>query len=198
MASLKTIERFLHINTTNRYLSPGRKDPEKNQYYRYPEYFIVSMPGDKWFIIDNRRYNEDILSTHIFCNERGYPRTYIQLNTKRIHKNFHQILINYTSDLVCDHINRNTFDNRLENLRIVTPQENTRNQARRCNNTSGVHGIYERTTQGNTYVTVQINNSEGKRIAKSFNINKLGRDEALRLAIEQRKRWVAEFGYLNE
>jgi hypothetical protein len=98
MASLKTVERFLQINTTNKYLSPGRKDPEKIQYYRYPEYF--SMTDDKWFIIDNRRYSEDILSNHIFysakCgNSHGYSRTNIRSDGKCTTKYFHQILINY-------------------------------------------------------------------------------------------------------
>jgi hypothetical protein len=200
MASLQAIEHFLQIKTAGKYLNPGRKDPEMNQQYRYPNYLIVSMADDKWFIVDTRRYSDDILSKHIFCNMNGYPNTNIQLDGRRSHKYFHQILINYTSDLVCDHVNRNPFDNRLENLRIVTQQENTRNQSMRCSNTSGMNGICERFIKkfGFSYFIVQITNNNNKRIQKAFNIDKLGRDEALRCAIEHRKKWVKEFGYLHE
>ena len=41
-----------------------------------------------------------------------------------------------------DHINHNTTDNRIANLREVTNQENHRNMSLSKNNTSGVTGVY--------------------------------------------------------
>lgn len=41
-----------------------------------------------------------------------------------------------------DHINGDTADNRIVNLREVTNQENGKNQKMPCNNTSGVMGVH--------------------------------------------------------
>jgi len=41
-----------------------------------------------------------------------------------------------------DHINRNRLDNRIENLRLVTPSQNLMNSGSYKNNTSGFKGVY--------------------------------------------------------
>lgn len=41
-----------------------------------------------------------------------------------------------------DHINGIRADNRMENLREVTPQDNAKNQQRKISNSSGVMGVY--------------------------------------------------------
>ena len=45
------------------------------------------------------------------------------------------------TDLIVDHINHNTLDNRKENLRTVTRKENSRNGRKRPNNKTGYTGV---------------------------------------------------------
>jgi hypothetical protein len=62
---------------------------------------------------------------------------------------------------VVDHINGNPKDNRVENLRAATPQQNRHNSKRPANNTSGFKWV-QRTVDGFKYVVVV----DGKRYCK--------------------------------
>ena len=80
---------------------------------------------------------------------------------------------------IVDHINRDTTDNRIENLRIVDPTGNSRNRSRSSDNTSGHNGI---------------DFSSGKwrvRVGTVFG----GRYDNLDLAIKVRDLLYTELGY---
>lgn len=55
-----------------------------------------------------------------------------------------------------DHINRNTLDNRSENLRPATVAENARNCSKNSNNTSGFTGIRWREKRNRWEVSIQF------------------------------------------
>jgi hypothetical protein len=61
--------------------------------------------------------------------------------TNRFGKKLHDYLVDCPKGLEVDHINLNTLDNRMCNLRIVTHQQNQCNQPVQKNNTSGVSGV---------------------------------------------------------
>ena len=80
-----------------------------------------------------------------------------------------------------DHINQVQDDNRIENLKVVSDQENRRNSSMQKNNTSGVTGVYWNKRMGMWVANCRINSKtkylgcfidikEAEKIAKSFRL----------------------------
>ena len=84
---------------------------------------------------------EDYVDGYKFClNSKGYVK-YSGRKDGLCSKYLHRIIMDDPEDFVVDHINRNPLDNRRENLRIVTQQENCMNLTISKNNKSGVPGV---------------------------------------------------------
>ena len=79
--------------------------------------------------------------------------------------------------MVIDHINGDPFDNKIDNLRLVTHRENAMNRRLSCNNKSGVIGVhyYASRKQWQAQITVK-----GKKI-------NLGRFDNFDDAVKSRK-----------
>lgn len=67
-------------------------------------------------------------------NNHGYVKN-------KIHGSLHRFIMQPPDDMVVDHINHDKTDNRKQNLRICTNQENTWNSRRSIRNTSGFKGV---------------------------------------------------------
>lgn len=54
----------------------------------------------------------------------------------------HRMIMDAKKGEVVDHINHNKIDNRKQNLRVCTYEDNSRNQSLRKNNKSGINGVH--------------------------------------------------------
>lgn len=63
------------------------------------------------------------------------------IRIKGDNKDLHRVLTNAPKGTEVDHINGNTLDNRLCNLRVCSKAENNRNKPHQSNNTSGHMGV---------------------------------------------------------
>jgi len=124
----------------------------------------------------------------------------VKLNERRIM--VHRIIYvlhhgKLDASLVIDHIDGNSHNNQIENLRAVTHAVNSRNTCKNKVNTSGAIGVtYKRNKSGHTYWSVVWReNNKGK--SKHFMIEKYGNDEAFRLACEYRAMKIEELNKLG-
>jgi hypothetical protein len=109
------------------------------------------------FLVSAEDY-EDFVYGYRFCLDKNsyvmYSGAKDGLNCKRLHR----IIMGDPEGLVIDHINRNPLDNRRENLRIVSIQENTMNQGISKNNKSGVAGVYRHKKNDKWAAQINIKN----------------------------------------
>lgn len=69
----------------------------------------------------------------------------------------HSFILNAPKGLKVDHINGNSLDNRRENLRPATTQQNNQNQRKSRTNSSGYKGVYYAKLQKKYIAQIKIN-----------------------------------------
>lgn len=132
-------------------------------------------------------YTHDLSSSFMFDKE-DYPKIksfywyktndgYFTTRSHGAYYRIHRYLLDAPPDMVVDHINHDTTDNRKSNLRICTPQRNTWNRKVRHDNQLGVTGVYK--------------NKQGKYVAQiqCAHYHRYKEFETLGEAIAQRDKW---------
>ena len=139
-----------------------------------------------WFKIDE----EDLEKIKPYKWFRGskYPLTHIYKNGKRTSLYIQNLIMNCPKGMEIDHINGDGFDNRKQNLRLCTRQQNSMNQ-HRVSPTTGYKGVYLK--KGWFYAGLEI---KGKGI--HLGIHKTAM-EAAKAYNEGAKKYFGEFAYLN-
>lgn len=70
----------------------------------------------------------------------------------------HRYLMKYNGHDFVDHINSNRLDNRIENLRIVNPQQNSQNKSTTKNSSSKYIGVFKKRNKWATSITLNGKN----------------------------------------
>ena len=138
---------------------------------------------------------------NIFIDEFNYLRIVIEGQTYMLSRIIYQMTYgDLTPEHEIDHIDCDKMNNLPGNLRKVEKVVNARNRPKLFSNTSGVQGVclnVKRRPPPNQakfteYFRTDWVDGSGKRCCKYFNIEKLGRDLAYKMAVELREKMVAE------
>jgi hypothetical protein len=168
--------------------------------HNWHEHFAYSeeVPGGliwKRYAANNRVKPGDAAGSYIPKHNKpdaGYYRVFVIDRTYSNHRIIWEMHNNPLEDgEQVDHIDGNSRNNKLINLRVVSNKENCYNQSKRSTNKSGITGVHKNDNGSGTWYWVASWMVNGKRTGTMFAIAKYGEEGAKALAIEARENAVA-------
>ncbi|HEN3329032.1 TPA: HNH endonuclease [Yersinia enterocolitica] len=119
-------------------------------------------------------------------NGEGYLRVGLNCKTYAVHRIAWEIYMGpIPAGMQIDHIDHNRINNKIENLRVVTNEDNCKNRSLQRDNSSGVCGVTWDKSKKKWYSQIMVNNKQ---------IN-LGRFHDINEAISARKDAEISFGF---
>lgn len=148
---------------------------KNNIYIKYinTDFFSIMIPKHNCLALACVDKYNDITKHSWHMHSNGYVECRINKKVVLLHR---LVLNTYDKNIKVDHINRNKFDCRNYNLRIVSNSQNQINKKKMSNNTSGYVGVCWDKSRDKWHVMISFNNK---------NIN-LGRYDLLEDAITAR------------
>ena len=129
-------------------------------------------------------------------SDLGYYRVWVPSNgdIKRRQMMVHRVIWQMFNGLIekttmIDHINRDSKDNRVSNLRTTNSSLNNQNRKKKSTNKSGFTGVYFRSGDSPCWTAQWM--EDGVKVRKRFTIKRFGA-EAKQMAIDYRKIMIAE------
>ena len=151
---------------------------------------LIYVKGNSSFCKSKRQSND-------IAGFRGRRSWYVKIMDKSylVHRIIWFLLNGNIDDKsVIDHIDGNSLNNRIDNLRLVSQTINNRNHAKQKNNKTGKTGVMF--SDDGRYRAIWTDN-DGKHRSKSFSINKYG-DDAFKLASDYRDQIIETLGGYSE
>lgn len=118
-------------------------DPETGLFVWRERPVAMFSHGDKGQTHNAAKWNRKFAGRPAFITDNGfgYRKAIIWMKPYQAHRVAWAMIYGEWPTMEIDHINGNRSDNRIENLRQVTPAENQRNQKTPAHNTSGHVGV---------------------------------------------------------
>lgn len=161
---------------------------KQNKIIMYDTYGIIYCNNDEQFYFDVEDYKY-IKDKYWYSDDHGYLTHAYTIDKKTYYERFHRIVMNVLNDknIYVDHINKNTHDNRKQNLRLCTHQENDCNNNLYKNNTSGIIGVSYIREKNKWRASITYNR---KTILLGYfeNIN-----DAIKVRVNAEKKYFKEF-----
>lgn len=152
---------------------------------------IIVLTKNKSTIVDDDVY--EWASKLKWCFNNNYAvRSSNRIHGKQFQIYLHKEIMNAPKGIQVDHINGDKLDNRKENLRLCTIQENSRNYSLPRHNTSGYKGISWLKRINKWQAQISINN---KIVYIGVYFNK---EDAAKAYNEAAIKYHGDFAKLNE
>lgn len=135
-----------------------------------------------------------------WCDKEGYWRVKVNRHIYQVNRVVWELFFGkiMCRSKIIDHVDGNTSNNNIRNLRIGTIKSNNENQKKYSNNSSGVTGVRwmrwdsEKSDVVLTYAVAHWRDSTGKNSQKTYSVLRYGLLPAFKMACEYREKMIKE------